>query len=364
MTAVSPAVRATVGRLGSWVPSWPLIAAKFLELRKRRALMIVTLLFTVGLPVLVLGVRLVFHVVDPKTYSPAGSPAMFTGLGSLVAVFGCIIAFTMGATAGTTDLTDGVFRHLVITGRSRLALFLARIPAGLGILLSLAGAGFAVVCLVTAFLGAPQPNGVSEGPASSVSVPVHLSESQLQTWIIDRPREAGIAFGSGPESPAAARLMARTQLTDIYSQYSFDEASRLNPSATTMTGAGLWIELDLLVGFTVGLGLGSLMGQRTLPVILLTVLDIIITPALAAHTLPYFINGERLDVGIAIDQIQPQVLGGGGGTVVGHLVGRPSGGPAILPALTMPTWALITVIAGWIAGWSIIGAWRMVARDA
>jgi hypothetical protein len=30
----------------------------------------------------------------------------------------------------------------------------------------------------------------------------------------------------------------------------------------------------------------------------------------------------------------------------------------------MPTWALIIVIAGWITGWSIIGAWRMVTSDA
>jgi hypothetical protein len=30
----------------------------------------------------------------------------------------------------------------------------------------------------------------------------------------------------------------------------------------------------------------------------------------------------------------------------------------------MPTWAMITVIAGWIVGWSVIGAWRMATRDA
>jgi hypothetical protein len=30
----------------------------------------------------------------------------------------------------------------------------------------------------------------------------------------------------------------------------------------------------------------------------------------------------------------------------------------------MPTWAMIAVIVGWIIGWSVIGAWRMVTRDA
>jgi hypothetical protein len=30
----------------------------------------------------------------------------------------------------------------------------------------------------------------------------------------------------------------------------------------------------------------------------------------------------------------------------------------------MPTWAMITVIAGWIVGWSALGAWKMATRDA
>jgi hypothetical protein len=47
-----------------------------------------------------------------------------------------------------------------------------------------------------------------------------------------------------------------------------------------MVRSGLWLELDLVIGFTAGLGLGSLMGQRTVPVILLIVLEIIITPVL------------------------------------------------------------------------------------
>jgi hypothetical protein len=29
-----------------------------------------------------------------------------------------------------------------------------------------------------------------------------------------------------------------------------------------------------------------------------------------------------------------------------------------------PTWAMIAVIVGWIVGWSVIGAWRMMTRDA
>ena len=132
------------------------------------------------------------------------------------------------------------------------------------------------------------------------------------------------------------------------------DAVILPPGA--MIGAGLWLELDLVIGFTVGLGLGSLMGQRTVPVILLTVLEIIITPALAGHALPYFLNGERLVVGVAMDQLKPAAL------AAGQQVG-PGGGVG-LQIPPMPTWAMITVIAGWIIGWSAIGVWRMVTRDA
>jgi hypothetical protein len=113
-----PDTPAVSRRHRSWLPTWGLIATKHLELRKRRALMIVVAVLTVGLPVLVLGLRLVFHAVDPHSYGPAGSPAVFAFLCNPLAEFGFIIAATLGATAGTSDLTDGVFRHLVTTGGS------------------------------------------------------------------------------------------------------------------------------------------------------------------------------------------------------------------------------------------------------
>jgi hypothetical protein len=280
----------TADRRASWLPPLPLISAKVLELRKRRTLMIVTAAFTVGLPVIFYGIRLLYHLADPSRYAPAGAPNAFATVGTLMAEFGFIAAATLGATAGTSDLTDGMFRHLVITGRSRLALYLARIPAGLSILLLLAAIGFTVACLVTGFLGSPQAAG----------------------------------------------------------------AANVSPDA--MIGAGLWLELDLVIGFTIGLGLGSLMGQRTVPVILLIVLEIIITPALAGHALPFFLNGERLVVGVAMDQLKPAALAGG--VQVG-----PGGGTG-LQVPPMPTWAMIAVITGWIIGWSILSAYRMVTRDA
>ena len=139
----------------TWAPSWPLIATKNLELRKRRGLVIVVALLTVGPTVLILGLRLIFHAVDPASYGPAGSPGIFQALANLMAEFGFLSAAALGASAGTTDLSEGMFRHLVITGRSRLALYLARIPAGLTILLPLVAVAFSALCLVTRYAVVP-----------------------------------------------------------------------------------------------------------------------------------------------------------------------------------------------------------------
>ena len=50
-----------------------------------------------------------------------------------------------------------------------------------------------------------------------------------------------------------------------------------------MIRTGLWIELEAVIGFIVGLGLASLLGQRTVPVILMIVLEIILTPISRVH---------------------------------------------------------------------------------
>ena len=61
-----PTGSVTADHRGSWLPTWPMITSKFMELRKRRGLMVAIVLLTLALPVLVLGLRLLFHAVDPS----------------------------------------------------------------------------------------------------------------------------------------------------------------------------------------------------------------------------------------------------------------------------------------------------------
>lgn len=353
--------RRVAGWLTAWVPTWAMITTKQLEVRRRRGLMIALVLLSLALPVLVLGIRLLFHAVDPKSYGPAGSPGVFESLVDPIAEFGFIIAAAIGATMGATDLGEGVFRQLVITGRSRVALYLARIPAGLSIVLPLIALGFSMNCLVTSYAGIPQPTSIQ---VNGYAIPARLSEQELRAWAEDHPQEAAQAFFSGVRQPnGALERVSGNKVAEAYAVYSSDETTQSNPAINEMVKIGLWMELVVGVGFVVGLGLGSLTGQRTVSVILIIALEIIVTPILAAHVIPYFINGQRLFVGIPLTQLRPAGLAPPAGSPGGprRLV---FGGRGALGIPPMPTWAMVSVIVGWIVGWTAIGAWRMQTRDA
>ncbi len=71
------------------------------------------------------------------------------------------------------------------------------------------------------------------------------------------------------------------------------------------------------------------------------------------------IDLQRAVVGLATAHLAPgglPVLGGGGGGPGGG-----SGNPELIPETTLV--ASLVVIA-WLVGWTIIGAWRMMTRDA
>jgi hypothetical protein len=357
----------------AWLPSWDLITTKNLEIRKRRGIMITMVVLIVLPAVLFYGLRLLFHAIDPNTYAPAGSPNLFSQVSNLMAEFGFIAAAVLGAAAATTDLSDGMFRHLVITGRSRLALYLARIPAGLAITVPLVALAFTMTCLVTSYEGTPNPTSV---PLYSLNVPEHLDQPELQTWLVQRPQQdanAGLPLGRGvPVGPGATAAQVRASIdkniATFYGDYVNAAVQAANPADNEMVKIGLWLELEAGIGFLVGLGFGSLTGQRTTTTIVLIALEIIVTPLLARVQLPYFINGERLVVGVAMDQLRPAALGGSGTGAAGAGGGGPGhvlfGGQGALGIPAMPTWAMISVIVGWIVGWSGIGAWRMMTRDA
>ena len=162
---------------GSWIPTWSMVTTRFMELRRRRGLMIALIAVNIGIPTVFLAVRLISHAVDPKSYGPAGGYSIFTSLvAGVMYVFGFIVAAVVGCTAGSVDLTEGMFRHLVISGRSRVALYLARIPAGLAIVIAMVAIGYTIVCGVCSFAAPTQLN------YDGVIVPQGLSRAALDNW--------------------------------------------------------------------------------------------------------------------------------------------------------------------------------------
>ena len=126
-----------------------------------------------------------------------------------------------------------------------------------------------------------------------------------------------------------------------------------------MIKSGLWLELEAVIGFVVALGLGSLIGQRTVAVIMMIVLEVVLTPILSRARIPHFSNLQRGVVGLATAHLAPgglPVLGGGGGGPAGG-----SGNPGLVPESTI---VAVCVIIAWLVGWTILGAWRMMTRDA
>ena len=205
-----------------------------------------------------------------------------------------------------------MFRHLVITGRSRLALYLARIPAGLAILVPLVALAFMMNCLVTSYESPPNPTSVS---LYGVNVPEHLDQAGLQTWLLQHPQQDVNGFlpvlPAGPginPTPAQVRSAIDQNIASLYSNYTADEISSSTPADNEMAKIGLWLELDVGIAFLVGLGFGSLTGQRTTTTIVLIALEIIVTPLLARTQIPYFIDGQRLLIGVAMDQLRPAAL--------------------------------------------------------
>lgn len=124
--------------------SGAMIAAEVLRLRRRRVLVWVSMFLLIGTVLLTIIGRALAHQYDPGKFGPAsGDQALDLYLG-LISAFGGLAAVIIGATAGSADHSAGVFRDLVATGRSRLALYFVRIPGTLVFIGALAAVGAAL----------------------------------------------------------------------------------------------------------------------------------------------------------------------------------------------------------------------------
>jgi hypothetical protein len=114
-----------------------LISAEVLKLRRRRGMLAIAGLLTVGLVLIVYAVMAVQHAGNPIHHGPAGGRKNFVDALGVLTTMAFVVGAIVGGTAGTQDVESGVFRDLAATGRSRLALFGARVTGAWIIVLPL-----------------------------------------------------------------------------------------------------------------------------------------------------------------------------------------------------------------------------------
>src|ERR1022692_1184327 len=185
-----------------------------------------------------------------------------------------------------------MFTQLVVTGRSRVALYLARIPAGLAIVVPMVAVAFTIICAVCVF-SAP-----SSFDFQGTTVPLGLSLHGYETWAADHPNLIICDFpynGPCPGNEAEpntplSRALAERQAAQNYPTYAVTYDS---PPYSVMITAGLWLELEVIIAYVFGLGFASLMGQRMVPIILMIIYQVIFRPFLLLATIPHLINLQR-----------------------------------------------------------------------
>jgi ABC-type transport system involved in multi-copper enzyme maturation permease subunit len=138
-------------------PARSLVSADLLKLRRSRGLVAVTALLTIGATVITFGVMEVMHLVNSTKHGPAGGITNLGHAAFVVAALGAVAATIVASSAAVGDLDSGVYRDLVVTGRSRLALYLSRIPAGFLFLFPFVATAYALAAVASVGLAGGNP---------------------------------------------------------------------------------------------------------------------------------------------------------------------------------------------------------------
>jgi ABC-type transport system involved in multi-copper enzyme maturation permease subunit len=178
-----------------------LIRAEVLKLRRRRGMLAIAVGITVGIVALAFGVSAVQHASNPGKYGPAGGAASFKDAIDIMLLLTIVAGAIIGSTAGAQDIESGVFRDLAATGRSRIALFGARVAGAWAVVLPIAAvtaaaAGGASVAL-TSSLAAPTTDALVAGTAAL-----------LATAAMSSAVAVGLAALLGSRGPVIAIVLA------------------------------------------------------------------------------------------------------------------------------------------------------------
>jgi hypothetical protein len=151
-----------------------LIRAEILKLRTRTGLMVAVGVLTLVAVAGYYAVVIALHAANPDAHAAAGGLDSFDNAMGILGMSAAVAGVLVGATAGGADIEAGVYRDLVATGRSRTALFSARVPGAWAIVVPPLVASIAVAAVLSCTLHGPTAGPtvsdiVSDGGAALIA---------------------------------------------------------------------------------------------------------------------------------------------------------------------------------------------------
>ena len=183
------------------MPDLRLISAEVLKLRRRRGMLAIALLLTLGLVAIVFAVTGVQHASNPAKYEPAGGVHHYRDALGVLAMMAFVVGAIVGGTAGTQDVESGVFRDLAATGRSRLALFAARVAGAWTIVLPI----LATTMTALAILARAMADGTPTADAATI---VAGTAAVLVAGALSTAAAVGLSTLVGSRGPVIGMLLA------------------------------------------------------------------------------------------------------------------------------------------------------------
>lgn len=183
------------------MPDLRLISADILKLRRRRGMLALTLLGTLGVVALIFTITTIQHAANPAKYGPAGGLQTWRDAIEIISMLALVAGVIVGGTAGTQDIEAGVFRDLAATGRSRTALFLSRAAGALAVVLT--------IVLVTAIAAAVGSVALkADLPAPDAGTLLSGIGAMLAAGALSTTVAVGVSSVVGSRGPVIGILLA------------------------------------------------------------------------------------------------------------------------------------------------------------
>lgn len=242
-----------------------MVAAEFLKLRKKRGTLAWSLVLAAGSVTVFFAYKAIHHASTAFTNPAGGINGFQHGLEILGIFIGPLAAALIGAEAGAGDVSTGVFRDLVVTGRSRAALFAARVPGALMLCLPVVAVGYGLVLAGTfAFAGGmptPDSSTIINGLGWALLVDGAVCVVAVGLASLTTSRPATITALVGFELVASPLLMQTTSLGSARKVLLDSSVLHFDPSigsgAPVVAESLFLAALVMVVWLAVAAGLGA-----------------------------------------------------------------------------------------------------------